>query len=81
MTRYFMTIPEGDQLVIQAKAMGSGGDVFVLDMVGELERTYDLATRIAELSGLRLRNERNPKGDIEINVTVLRLCESFTRNY
>jgi FlaA1/EpsC-like NDP-sugar epimerase len=75
-TRYFMTIPEAAQLVIQAGAMGSGGDVFVLDM-GEPVRIYDLATRIVELSGLTLRNESNPHGDIEIKVTGLRLGEKL----
>ena len=75
-TRYFMTIPEAAQLVIQAGAMGSGGDVFVLDM-GEPVRIYDLATRIVELSGLSLRNERNPHGDIEIKVTGLRPGEKL----
>ena len=75
-TRYFMTIPEAAQLVIQAGAMGSGGDVFVLDM-GEPVRIYELATRIVELSGLTLRNERNPHGDIEIKVTGLRPGEKL----
>jgi FlaA1/EpsC-like NDP-sugar epimerase len=75
-TRYFMTIPEAAQLVIQAGAMGSGGDVFVLDM-GEPVRIYELATRIVELSGLSLRNERNPYGDIEIKVTGLRPGEKL----
>jgi FlaA1/EpsC-like NDP-sugar epimerase len=75
-TRYFMTIPEAAQLVIQAGAMGSGGDVFVLDM-GEPVRIYDLATRIVELSGLSLRNEKNPHGDIEIKVTGLRPGEKL----
>ena len=75
-TRYFMTIPEAAQLVIQAGAMGSGGDVFVLDM-GEPVRIYDLATRIVELSGLTLRNERNPHGDIEIKVTGMRPGEKL----
>ena len=75
-TRYFMTIPEAAQLVIQAGAMGSGGDVFVLNM-GEPVRIYDLASRIVELSGLTLRNERNPKGDIEIKVTGLRPGEKL----
>ena len=75
-TRYFMTISEAAQLVIQAGAMGSGGEVFVLDM-GEPVRIYDLATRIVELSGLKLRNERNPQGDIEINVTGLRPGEKL----
>lgn len=75
-TRYFMTIPEAAQLVIQAGAMGSGGDVFVLDM-GEPVRIYDLATRIVELSGLSLRNDSNPHGDIEIKVTGLRPGEKL----
>ena len=75
-TRYFMTIPEAAQLVIQAGSMGSGGDVFVLDM-GEPVRIFDLATRIVELSGLSLRHERNPHGDIEIKVTGLRPGEKL----
>jgi FlaA1/EpsC-like NDP-sugar epimerase len=75
-TRYFMTIPEAAQLVIQAGAMGTGGDVFVLDM-GEQVRIYDLATRIVELSGLALRDERNPYGDSEIKVTGLRPGEKL----
>jgi FlaA1/EpsC-like NDP-sugar epimerase len=75
-TRYFMTIPEAAQLVIQAGAMGSGGDVFVLDM-GEPVRIYDLATRIVELSGLSLINEKTPHGDIEIKVTGLRPGEKL----
>jgi FlaA1/EpsC-like NDP-sugar epimerase len=75
-TRYFMTIPEAAQLVIQAGAMGSDGDVFVLDM-GEPVRIYDLASRIVELSGLTLRDELNPQGDIEIKVTGLRPGEKL----
>ena len=75
-TRYFMTIPEAAQLVIQAGAMGSGGEVFVLDM-GEPVRIFDLASRIVELSGLTLRNEKNPRGDIEIKVTGLRPGEKL----
>ena len=75
-TRYFMTIPEAAQLVIQAGAMGSGGDVFVLDM-GEPVRIYDLASRIVKLSGLTLIDERNPHGDIEIKVTGLRPGEKL----
>ena len=75
-TRYFMSIQEAAQLVIQAGAMGSGADVFVLDM-GEPVRIYDLASRIVELSGLTLRNERNPYGDIEIKVTGLRPGEKL----
>ena len=75
-TRYFMTIPEAAQLVIQSGGMGSGGDVFVLDM-GEPVRIYDLASRIVELSGLTLKNEKNPQGDIEITVTGLRPGEKL----
>lgn len=75
-TRYFMTIQEAAELVIQAGAMGSGGDVFVLDM-GEPVRIYELASRIVELSGLTLRNEKNPQGDIEIKVSGLRPGEKL----
>jgi FlaA1/EpsC-like NDP-sugar epimerase len=75
-TRYFMTIPEAAQLVIQAGAMGAGGDVFVLDM-GEPVRIYDLASRIIELSGLTLKTQANPEGDIEIAVMGLRPGEKL----
>ena len=75
-TRYFMTIPEAAQLVIQAGAMGEGGDVFVLDM-GEPVRIYDLARRMIELSGLSLKNVDDPQGDIEIAVTGLRPGEKL----
>jgi FlaA1/EpsC-like NDP-sugar epimerase len=75
-TRYFMTIPEAAQLVIQAGAMGTGGDVFVLDM-GQPVRIYDLASRIVELSGLSLSTLANPNGDIEIAVTGLRPGEKL----
>jgi FlaA1/EpsC-like NDP-sugar epimerase len=75
-TRYFMTIPEAAQLVIQAGAMASGGDVFVLDM-GEPVRIADLACRMVELSGLALKDEANPNGDIEITVTGLRPGEKL----
>jgi len=75
-TRYFMTINEAAQLVIQAGAMGSGGDVFVLDM-GEPVKIYSLAKRIVELSGRTIRNEENPHGDIEIMVTGLRPGEKL----
>ena len=75
-TRYFMTIPEASQLVIQAGAMGRGGDVFVLDM-GEPIRIADLARRMIELSGLTVKDEENPDGDIEIEITGLRPGEKL----
>ncbi len=75
-TRYFMTIPEAAQLVIQAGAMASGGDVFVLDM-GEPVKIIDLAKRMVELSGLALKDEVNTNGDIEIQVTGLRPGEKL----
>jgi len=75
-TRYFMTIPEASQLVIQAGAMAKGGDVFVLDM-GEPVKIMDLARRIIELSGLTVRDDDNPDGDIEIEVTGLRPGEKL----
>ncbi len=69
-TRFFMTIPEAAQLVIQAGAMASGGDVFVLDM-GEPVRIIDLARKMVELSGLTLKDESNAHGDIAIEITGL----------
>ena len=75
-TRYFMTIPEAAQLVMQAGAMGTGGDVFVLDM-GEPVRIFDLARKMIELSGLSLRDESKPDGDIEIAITGLRPGEKL----
>ncbi len=75
-TRYFMTIPEAAQLVIQAGAMARGGDVFVLDM-GQPLKIIDLAKRMIELSGLRIKDESNPKGDIAIQVTGLRPGEKL----
>ncbi|MBE8597240.1 polysaccharide biosynthesis protein [Xenorhabdus sp. BG5] len=75
-TRYFMTIPEAAQLVIQAGAMGVNGDVFVLDM-GESVRIYDLAVKMVSLSGLTVRDENNRNGDIEIKVTGLRPGEKL----
>jgi FlaA1/EpsC-like NDP-sugar epimerase len=75
-TRYFMTIPEAAQLVIQAGAMASGGDVFVLDM-GEPVKVIDLAKRMVELSGLDLKDDANPNGDIAIAVTGLRPGEKL----
>jgi len=75
-TRYFMTIPEAAQLVIQAGAMASGGDVFVLDM-GEPVRIIDLARRMVELCGLTVCDEQNPEGDIAIRITGLRPGEKL----
>lgn len=74
--RYFMTIPEAAQLVIQAGAMGKDGEVFVLDM-GEPVKILDLARRMIHLSGLSLKDEHNPEGDIEITFTGLRPGEKL----
>lgn len=75
-TRYFMTIPEAAQLVIQAGAMGKGGDIFVLDM-GDPVKIIDLAHRIVHLSGKTIKDELNPDGDIKIIVTGLRPGEKL----
>jgi FlaA1/EpsC-like NDP-sugar epimerase len=75
-TRYFMTIPEAAQLVIQAGAMASGGEVFVLEM-GEPVRIVDLARRMIELSGLRVLDEANESGDIAIKIVGLRPAEKL----
>ena len=75
-TRYFMTIPEAAQLVLQAGAMGQGGEVFVLDM-GEPVLIAELAEKMIHLSGFSVRNERNPKGDIAIEFTGLRPGEKL----
>jgi len=75
-TRYFMTIPEAALLVIQAGAMAKGGEVFVLEM-GEPVRIMDLARRMIELSGLRVRDENCPDGDIEIKCVGLRPGEKL----
>ncbi|WP_304641385.1 polysaccharide biosynthesis protein, partial [Pseudomonas sp.] len=74
--RYFMTIPEAAQLVIQAGALGQGGDVFVLDM-GEPVNIVDLARKMILLSGLSVRDESNPGGDIAIVFTGLRPGEKL----
>jgi FlaA1/EpsC-like NDP-sugar epimerase len=74
--RYFMTIPEAAQLVIQAGSMGSGGDVFVLDM-GSPVRIADLAKRMVQLAGYTVRDEQHPDGDIEIRFTGLRPAEKL----
>ncbi|EKO3966241.1 polysaccharide biosynthesis protein [Vibrio fluvialis] len=74
--RYFMTIPEAAQLVIQAGAMGKGGDVFVLDM-GDPVRIRDLAVNLIQLSGLEVKDEQHPYGDIAIEFTGLRPGEKL----
>lgn len=75
-TRFFMTIPEAAQLVIQASALSTGGEVFVLDM-GEPVKIANLAKRMIELSGLSLKNKYNFDGDIEIKITGLRPGEKL----
>jgi FlaA1/EpsC-like NDP-sugar epimerase len=75
-TRFFMTIPEAAQLVIQAAAMATGGDVFLLDM-GKPVKILDLAKRMVELSGLTVLDHNNPMGDIEIQVMGLRPGEKL----
>jgi FlaA1/EpsC-like NDP-sugar epimerase len=74
--RYFMTIPEAAELVIQAGAMANGGEVFVLDM-GNPVRIIDLATRMVRLAGLTVQDEQNPEGDIEIREVGLRPGEKL----
>jgi len=75
-TRYFMTIPEAAQLVIQAGSMGKGGDVFVLDM-GDSVKIKDLAEKLVRLSGLEIKDDSNPNGDIAIECTGLRPGEKL----
>ena len=75
-TRYFMTIPEAVQLVLQATGMAKGGDLFLLDM-GEPVRIADLARQMIELSGLRLKDDKTPDGDISIQYTGLRPGEKL----
>jgi len=74
--RYFMTIPEAVELVIQAGAMARGGEVFVLDM-GEPVRIFDLASKMIHLSGLSVKDQDNVQGDIEIEITGLRPGEKL----
>jgi len=76
MIRYFMTIPESVELVIQAGAMGLGGDVFVLDM-GKPVKIDDLAKKMIRLSGLEVKDDTHPEGDIEITYTGLRPGEKL----
>nr|WP_297458410.1 nucleoside-diphosphate sugar epimerase/dehydratase [uncultured Halomonas sp.] len=75
-TRYFMTIPEAALLVIQAGSMAEGGDVFVLDM-GDSVKIVDLAKRMIQLTGLEVKDEKNPDGDIEIHYSGLRPGEKL----
>ncbi len=75
-TRYFMSIPEAAELVIQAGALGQGGDVFVLDM-GEPLKIYELAKKLIKLSGMEVKDENNLEGDIEIIFTGLRPGEKL----
>ena len=76
MTRYFMTTSEAVQLVIQAAAMAKGGDLFVLDM-GEPVKIMDLAKKVIELSGLKIKNDENPNGDVAIEISGLRPGEKL----
>jgi len=75
-TRYFMSIPEAVQLVIQAGAMAKGGDVFVLDM-GDSVKITDLATKMISLAGLQVKDQYNHKGDIEVKYSGLRPGEKL----
>lgn len=75
-TRYFMTIPEASQLIIQAGAMGRGGDVFVLEM-GQPVRIADLATRMIRLMGRTVKDANHPEGEVEIQYTGLRPGEKL----
>ena len=71
-----MTIEEASELVIQAGAMSEGGDVFLLDM-GKSVKIYDLAIKMIQFSGLKLKDKNNPDGDIEIKITGLRPGEKL----
>jgi FlaA1/EpsC-like NDP-sugar epimerase len=75
-TRFFMTIPEAAQLVLQAGAMGEGGDVFLLDM-GQSVKIADLATKLIRLMGLEVKDQENPDGDVEVLYTGLRPGEKL----
>ena len=75
-TRYFMTIPEAAELVLQAGAMAQGGDVFVLDM-GEPVKIMDLARRMVQLAGYSVQDNEHPQGDIRLEITGLRPGEKL----
>ena len=75
-TRYFMTIPEAAQLVLQAASMAGGGDVFLLDM-GEPVKIMDMAKRMVRLKGYTIRDDGSPEGDIEIKITGLKAVEKL----
>ena len=74
--RYFMTIKEASQLVLQASSLANGGEIFLLDM-GEPVKIFDLARLMIKLSGLSIKDDENPKGDIEILTTGLRPGEKL----
>ncbi|MDP1730627.1 MAG: polysaccharide biosynthesis protein, partial [Devosia sp.] len=76
MTRYFMSIHEAAELIVQAGALSQGGDIFLLEM-GEPVRIGDLAENMIRLAGLSVRSDRNPQGDIEITVTGIRPAEKL----
>ena len=76
MVRYFMTIPEAVQLVMQASVLSSGGDIFLLD-IGKPVKIYDLALKMINLSGLNLKDDLNQDGDIEIICTGIRKGEKL----
>ena len=78
MVRYFMTITEATQLVLQATAMSKNGDLFLLDM-GEPMLIKDLALKMIKLSGLTVKDSNNPNGDIEIETTGLRPGENYMK--
>ena len=78
-TRFFMTIPEASQLVIQAGAMAKGSDVFILDM-GQPVKIKDLIKRIVNLSGLSIRDENNLEGDIKVEIIGLRPGEKLMKS-
>jgi UDP-N-acetylglucosamine 4,6-dehydratase len=75
-TRYFMTIPEAAQLVLQAASMARGGDVFLLDM-GQPVKIIDMARRMIRLKGYAIKDEQHPQGDIEIAITGLTAGEKL----